>query len=45
MNIQRLTRIFVVLILFEGGTQLDYFNENHEIILECLGDDYEEFYD
>ncbi len=21
------------------------FNENHEIILECLGDDYEEFYD
>ena len=35
----------VVLILFEGGTQLDYFNENHEIILECLGDNYEEFYD
>jgi len=34
----------VVLILFDGESQLDYFDENHEIILECLGDDYEEFY-
>ena len=34
----------VVLILFNGERQLDYFDENHEVILECLGDDYWEFY-
>jgi transposase len=34
----------VVLILFNGDRQLDYFDENHEVILECLGDDYWEFY-
>ena len=34
----------VVLILFDGDRQLDYFDENHEIILECLGDDYWNFY-
>jgi len=33
----------VVLILFDGERQLDYFNENHEVILECLGDDYWDF--
>jgi len=26
----------VVLILFEGGTQLDYFNENHKIIMRSF---------
>jgi len=34
----------VVLILFDGERQLDYFDENHEVILECLGDDYWDFY-
>ena len=34
----------VVLILFDGDRQLDYFDENHEVILECLGDSYWEFY-
>lgn len=34
----------VVLVLFNGERQLDYFNENHEVILECLGDDYRDFY-
>lgn len=34
----------VVLILFNGDRQLDYFNENHEVILECLGEDYWSFY-
>jgi transposase len=34
----------VVLILFDGESQLDYFNENHETILECLGDNYDDFY-
>ena len=34
----------VVLILFDGDRQLDYFNENHEVILESLGDDYWSFY-
>lgn len=34
----------VVLILFNEERQLDYFNKNHEIILECLGNDYWDFY-
>jgi len=34
----------VVLILFDENRQLDYFDENHEIILECLGDAYWDFY-
>jgi len=34
----------VVLIIFDEDRQLDYFNENHETILECLGDNYWNFY-
>jgi len=34
----------VVLILFNGDRQFDYFDENHEVILDCLGDSYWDFY-
>ena len=35
----------VVLIIVEEENIYDYFNENHSIILECLGDSYLDFYD
>ncbi len=34
----------VVLILLEEERAFDYFNDNHTIIVECLGDDYWDFY-
>ena len=34
----------VVLIIVEEENIYDYFNENHSIILECLGDSYLDFY-
>jgi len=34
----------VVLILLEEERAFDYFNEHHALILECLGNDYVDFY-
>ena len=34
----------VVLILLEEERAFDYFNDHHAVILECLGDDYWDFY-